>query len=109
MKKFVFVYYGKVNHDDIGKEEMEDVMNKWKAWFGTFKDKMVDGGNPFNTGAMSVTAKGEEAIADDMWPAKGYTIINAEGMDEATKVAKGCPALIDDPEGAVRVYEAMPM
>jgi hypothetical protein len=109
MKKFVFVYYGKVKHDDIAKEEMKKVMDKWMAWFGTFKDKMVDGGNPFNTGAKSVTAKGVDTIADDMWPAKGYTIINAESMDEATEIAKGCPALKDDPDGAVRVYEAMPM
>jgi hypothetical protein len=109
MKKFVFVYYGSVRHDDISKEDMEKVMGKWKAWFGTFKDKMVDGGNPFDDGAKSVTAKGVETIAKDMWPAKGYTIINAKDMDEATEVAKGCPALEDDPDGGVRVYEAMPM
>jgi hypothetical protein len=30
-------------------------------------------------------------------------------MDEATNIAKRCPALVDDPDGAVRVYEAMPM
>lgn len=109
MKKFVFVYYGKVTHEDISKEQMKSVMDKWMAWFGTFKDKMVDGGNPFATGSKSVTAKGIETIPADMWPAKGYTIINAEDMDEATKIAKGCPALKDDSEGAVRVYEALPM
>jgi len=30
-------------------------------------------------------------------------------MDEATKIAQACPALEDDKEGTVRVYEAMPM
>ena len=109
MKKFVFVYYGKVKADDISKEDMEKVMKKWMAWFGTFKDKMVDGGNPFAPGAQSVTKDGAEEIPADMWPAKGYTIINAADMAEATKVASGCPALEDDPDGAVRVYEAMPM
>lgn len=109
MKKFVFVYYGKVRHDDISQEDMKEVMAKWQAWFATFKDKMVDGGNPFDSGAKSVSAKGVETISDDMWPAKGYTIINANDMDEATTIAKGCPALVDDPEGAVRVYEALPM
>jgi hypothetical protein len=109
MKKFVFVYYGAVKPEDISKEDMQATMDKWKAWFGTFKDQMVDGGNPFNTGSMSVTAKSAEPIAADMWPAKGYTIINAKDMAAAVEVAKGCPALVDDPEGAVRVYEAMPM
>ena len=109
MKKFVFLYYGKTRPEDISKEEMKKTMDKWMAWFGTFKDKMVDGGNPFAAGATSVTAKGVETIPADKWPAKGYTIINAKNMDEATEIAKGCPALEEDSEGTVRVYEAMPM
>lgn len=109
MKKFVLIFYGKVRPEDMAQEQMKSVMDKWMAWFGTFKDQMVDGGNPFAAGAKSVTAKGIETIPADMWPAKGYTIINAKDMDEATKIAKECPALIDDSEGAVHVYEAMPM
>ncbi len=109
MKKFVFVLYGKVRAEDMSKEEMKASMDKWMAWFGTFKENIVDGGNPFAPDAKSVTAKGIEAIPADRWPAKGYTIINAKDMDEATKIAKACPALEDDSEGAVRVYEAMPM
>ena len=109
MKKFVFVYYGKVRAEDISQEDMKKTMDKWMAWFDTIKDQMVDGGNPFATGAKVVTAKGIETIPRDMWPAKGYTIINANSMDEATKIAQGCPAIEDDSEGAVRVYEAMPM
>lgn len=109
MKKFVFVYYGKVTSEDISKEDMQKVMDAWMSWFATFKDKMVDGGNPFATNGKSVTKDGVEDIPKDMWPAKGYTIVNAKDIDEATEIAKGCPSLKDDPEGAVRVYEAMPM
>ncbi|SRR6266567_1704770 len=109
MKKFVFVLYGKVRPEDMNKEEMKSSMDKWMAWFATFKDKMVDGGNPFAPGAKVVTAKRVETIPADMWPAKGYTIINAKDMDEAVKIAQKCPVLEDDKEGAIRVYEAMPM
>ncbi len=109
MKKFVFVYYGGVRKEDIKPEDMKVTMDKWMAWFGTFKDKMVDGGNPFGPVAKSVTAKGVETIPENMWPAKGYSIVNAKDIDEAVKIAKGCPALSDDDKGAVRVYEAMPM
>ncbi len=109
MKKFVLVFHGKVTPDDIAQEEMKNVMDKWMAWFGTFGDKMVDGGNPFAPEAKSVTAKGVGTISASMRPAKGYTIINAKDMDEATEVAKGCPVLLDDSEGAVDVYEALPM
>ena len=109
MKKFVLVFYGKVRPEDISEEAMKSTMDKWMAWFGRFKDQMVDGGNPFATGAKSVTAKGVETIPADKWPAKGYTIINAKDIDEATEIAKGCPALQDDSEGAVSVYETLPM
>lgn len=30
-------------------------------------------------------------------------------MDEVVKIAQGCPVLVGDDEGAVRVYEARPM
>jgi hypothetical protein len=109
MKKFVFVYYGAVRAEDISQENMKKVMDEWMAWFGSFQDKMVDGGNPFAPVAKSVTAKGVETISADKWPAKGYSIIHAKDRDEAVKIAKGCPALKDDPEGTVRIYEAMPM
>ncbi len=108
MKKFVFLYYGGVRPEDIGQDEMKKTMDKWMAWFGSFKDKMVDGGNPFAPGAKSVMAKGVETISAEMWPAKGYSIINAKDMDEAVNIAKGCPALEGDDKGTVRVYEAMP-
>ena len=109
MKKFIFVYYGKVRAEDISKENMKKTMDKWMAWFGSFQDKMVDGGNPFAQNAHVVTTKGIETIPAVKWPAKGYSIINANDMAEATKIAQGCPALQDDSEAAVRVYEAMPM
>src|SRR5437868_13565752 len=109
MKKFVLIFNGNVTPEDIGEEVMKDTMEKWMAWFGTFKDQMVDGGNPFAPGAKSVTAKGVETIPADRMPAKGYTILNAKDMDEAVDIAKGCPALQDDEQGDVRVYEALPM
>jgi hypothetical protein len=109
MKKFVFVYYNKIVSGDKNKEDMKKTMDKWMAWFETFKDKMVDGGNPFNPDAKSVTAKGVETIPADKWPATGYTIINAQDMEEATSIVRGCPVLDDENDGTVRVYEAMPM
>ena len=37
----------------------------------------------------------------------GYTVVTAESLDDATSLAKGCPAL--DAGGGVEVYEALPM
>lgn len=107
MKKFVLVYHGKTMPGDISPEEMKSTMDKWMSWFGSFKDKMVDGGNPFGPDAKSVTEKGIEQVSKDKYPATGYTIINANNISEATEIAKSCPVI--ETGGAVRVYEAMPM
>ena len=110
MKKFVFVYYGGNKHKDMSDDERKAVMDKWMTWFGTFKDKQVDGGNPFMDNGQAVTADGVADIPTDMWPAKGYTIINAADINEACEVAKGCPMIVDgEPNATIRVYEAMPM
>jgi hypothetical protein len=109
MNKYVFVYYGSKTASNISEKERGMIMDAWKAWFGSMGDKLVDGGNPFAENGMSVTAGKTEAIAADMWPAKGYSIVNAVSMDEAVKMAKRCPALKDDPDGSVRVYETIPM
>ena len=109
MKKFVFEIYGGLNPQDLSKEKMKEVMGKWGAWFGANKGNMVDSGNPFGPNGMSVTADGAKPIAPDMWPAKGYTIMNALDMDAAVKIAKECPVLEEGNNATVRVYEAMPM
>ena len=109
MKKFVFEYYGGLNPQDMSKEKMKEVMGKWGAWFGAHKDKMVDSGNPFGPNGMSVTPDGAKPIAADMWPGKGYSIINAPDMDAAVKIAKECPIMEEGNDATIRVYEAMPM
>lgn len=108
MKKFVLVYYGGFSPQDLSQEQRKDVMEKWGAWFGSIKDSIVDSGNPFGAG-MAVRPDAVKAIPADMWPAKGYTIVNAADMDTATAMAKKCPILEEGNEAIVRVYEAMPM
>ena len=109
MKKFVFEIYGGFNPQDLSKEKMKEVMSKWSKWFDKYKDKVVDSGNPFGPNGMSVTKDGAKRIASDMWPAKGYTIMNATDMDAAVKIAEECPVLLEGNDATVRVYEAMPM
>lgn len=105
MKKFVFIYYGGGKPDDMSYDE---VMADWRKWYEEIGDKLVDGGNPFNDGAKSVTNKGVSNVGDR--PSGGYTIVNAEDMDAAVEIAKSCPMHKHNPDTAVvEVYEAMPM
>ncbi len=97
MGKYVYIYY---SGDDAGSDEA------WGTWFGQLGDKVVDVGNPFKDGGMAVHAGGVMAVEGK--PATGYTIVSADSMEDATEWAKGCP-LVSSPDGAVCVYEALPM
>ena len=108
MKKFVFIYHSSDIARNATQEEKKASMDKWMAWFGTFQDKMVDGGNPFAPEGTAVSANGVKTVTEAMTPATGYTIINAQDMKEAVEIAKGCP-LTESANGEVRVYEALPM
>jgi hypothetical protein len=99
MGKYVYIYYA-------GKDTDAGDNAAWMTWFGELGDKLVDGGNPFNEGGQAVHQGGVMAVTDK--PVTGYSIINAESMDAAVELTKGCP-LVDSKDGAVCVYEALPM
>ncbi len=111
MKKFVFVYYNGGDPAETSKEEMDQIMADWGKWFEELGDKLVDGGNPFNDNGMVVSNKIEvNPIPEDKMPSSGYTIVNAESMEEAVEIAKSNPMhKHTDGKAAIRVYEAMPM
>ena len=98
MGKYVYIYFA--GSEDSGSAE------DWGNWFGQLGDKIVDPGNEFGHGGQAVHSAGVMAVKD--MPATGYSIVTASSMDEATEMAKGCP-LTGSKDGAVCVYEALPM
>ena len=98
MGKYVFIYYAGTS--DGGTNE------QWGAWFAKLGQKLIDGGNPFNDDGQAVHAGGVMPVKE--MPATGYSIVTASSMQEATELAKGCP-LMEAKDGAVCVYEALPM
>lgn len=101
MKNFVYIYH---NNGTRG-QDPEEAKAEWGAWFGKLGESLVDGGNPFNGGKA---VEKNRVTTIENWPATGYSIVKAKDMDEAVDMAKGCPVL-DEPDGAVRVHEALPM
>ena len=96
MKQFVLLSVG---YDNPTKE----IVDTWMKWFADIKVSIVDGGNPFGAG-MEVTSTEVKQLPHDKEAITGYTIINAESMHEAVKIAQSCPSIT-----AMRVYEAMAM
>ena len=65
-------------------------------------DAITDMGNPFGA-STSLTPGGVSGGGQ----AGGYSIINADSLDDATKKADGCPVLASG--GNVEIYEAVAM
>jgi hypothetical protein len=96
MKKFVFLHVG-------FETPTKEIIDAWMKWFETIKDHTVDSGNPFKPG-KEITKAGVRDLPLDKHALAGYTIVNAESMEEAVKIAQGSPMIT-----AMRVYEAAAM
>ena len=77
-------------------------MEAWDKWFESIGDKIEEGGSPLGAG-REITRTGTKEISMGLDSITGYTIINAESLDEAEKIAKGCPA------PSMKVYELRSM
>jgi hypothetical protein len=99
MATYVYVYTGGSVPDTAA--EQEAVMAAWGAWYGELADAIVDGGNPFGP---STTVRSDGSSAEGgASRLTGYSIVRADSLDAATKMAGGCPVLTSG--GQVEVYE----
>ena len=102
MPKFVFAYHGGKMPESP--EEGAKVMAAWEAWFKGLGSAVVDGGNPVGM-SKTVSAKGVDNNGGAN-PLSGYSIVQADNIDAACAMAKGCPIL---DHGTVEVAETMAM
>ncbi|NOE27999.1 YciI family protein [Ruegeria sp. HKCCD6157] len=100
MPKFLFVYHG--GHTPTDPAEIEATMAAWGAWFQDMGDALDIPGNPVG---QSYTVS-NNAVVDNGGanPASGFTVIKADNIDAATKMAKGCPMVVNG-TGSVEVAE----
>lgn len=113
MTKYMYLFRGgDAARIESSPEEMQAHMEKWKAWMGNLasEQKLVDG-LPLSkegktlSGADKVIHDGPFAEGKEI--VGGYLIVNAENLDEAVEISKGCP--IFEHEGTVEVREIMNM
>ncbi len=101
MAKYVLLYSG----GGMAQTQAErDKSNQaWGAWFGKLGKAVVDAGNPFSDKVKSVAPDGrvKEGVSGER--ASGYSIVEANSVDQAAELAKSCPVLTSG--GKVTVYE----
>jgi hypothetical protein len=102
MGNYVFAYTGGSMAETP--EAQEASLQAWGQWFGTLGDAVVEGGAPFGP-STAVRAGGSTGAT--VAGLSGYSVIQADSLELAAKLAGGCPIL--DNGGAVEVYETIPM
>ena len=104
MTKYLLNYHGGGMPETPA--EGEKVMKAWNDWMGVLGKALVDGGNPTGP-SRTITASGKVSDGGGANPSTGYSILEAKSLDDAVKLAKGCPIFISG--GSVEVAELMPM
>jgi hypothetical protein len=83
--------------------EQKAVMQEWETWFSKLGSAVVDGGNPFTPNAKTINKDGKISDGSGGPLPSGYSVIKANSLDEATRLAKDCPVLKGGAE--VMVFE----
>jgi hypothetical protein len=94
MKRFMFLHFG-------FEKPTPEIMAAWKKWFESVADNTVENGG-FHGGAREISHSGTKDLPMGMESITGYSIINAESLDDAEKIAQDNPFI-----ASIRVYEIM--
>lgn len=99
---YLLLYYG--GSMPSTPAEQAEVLKAWQAWYAALgKAAVKDEGNPFSGKIKSVGPDGTISNAPIARPASGYSIVEAESIDAAAKMAQGCPVLKSG--GQIAVFE----
>jgi len=103
MPQYLITYLGR--NQPSTPEEGKQHFEKYKAWLASLGDSAISPANPLkNTNTVnpdgSVTAGSTTTMS-------GYTIVEADSIDDALAMAKACPFL--DIGGSLEVSELMQM
>jgi hypothetical protein len=99
--KYLLVYYGGGMPETPAAQAR--VMKQWGTWFAKLGPAVVDGGNPFSGAVNKVKPDGTVSKGPIGRRASGYSILEADSLVKATKMAKACP--IVKTGGEIAVYE----
>ncbi len=91
MNKYLLLYSG--GSMPQSEAEQKQIMQAWETWMSKLGKALVDGGDPFTPQAKSIMTDGsvKDGPVDGM--ASGYSILEADSLDAAVRLAKNCPVL----------------
>lgn len=103
MPQYMITYLG--GNQPSTPEEGKQHFEKYKAWLASLGDSVVSPANPLkNTHTVS---SGGTVTACSTTTISGYTVVEAESIEDALIMAKACPFL--DIGGSLEVSELIQM
>ena len=110
MKKFLVLYMAKAAMlaemmKNATPEQQKKGMDGWMKWMGAHKAALVDGGAPLGK-TKRVDAKGASDTTNEVC---GYSIVQADSADAATKMFGNDQPHLQMPGAWVEVIEIMPI
>jgi hypothetical protein len=111
MTKFLFVYRSvKDSRETMTPEEMQHILQKWRNWIaeGCQKGWMLDPGDALKGEGRVVHAR--KVVTDGPFVESkevvgGFSIVQADTIEGAAELAKGCPVLLRGGTVEVRPLE----
>ena len=92
MSRYMLLHYG-------FEKPTPEIMEAWGKWFQSIADRTVENGG-FHGAAKEITHDGSADLQMDADCITGYSIINADSIEEAEQIAKDNPFI-----KGIRVYE----
>ena len=92
MKRYMLLHFG-------FEKPTPEIMGAWSKWFESIADKTVENGG-FHGAAREISHDGVRDLPLAPDSITGYSIVNAESIEEAEALAKGNPFI-----ASIRVYE----
>jgi hypothetical protein len=110
MKKFIVLYHAPVDAvrqtSGASPEEQAKGMEMWMQWAKKCGDKLIDLGSPLMNGQQLMPGgKSRNSNSDIV----GYSILQAENMDEAKSLLQGHPHFGWNADCSIEVHETMPL
>ena len=85
-------------------EEMVSETGRWETWGNKLGDALVDFGRPLG-GGMKIMKSGTEVSKREV---SGYSIIEADSMEDAIELMKDHPHLMMDDMCEIEIHTAFP-
>lgn len=109
MKKFIVIYHAPMEAAKkmamASPEEAKKGMEPWFAWQKKVGSSIIDLGTPLGNG-MKVTKSGTSPSDKEV---VGYTILQAESMEQVVELLKGHPHLDWIDGCSIEVHESLPL